>query len=230
MPSSGDKPNRAQGLFKVLVLVLAAAAVVASQSSFVQAQTGGIDTDPGDRGTGGRNTIEGRILIRGGRLLERRAKVQLRRLNNGDLFLLSDDNGAFTFRRLRGGTYTVIVDAGNEFEKASQSVDIIEPARRRDDPGITVQVTIFVEAKGSTSPSRPSGTIDATAGAVPDAARDLYKQALESSKSGDRNKAIDLFKQALAVSTNFMSALTEPACQYISLQDRDNAAEAMTHP
>src|SRR5215470_14670607 len=138
MLSPEGEPNRPQCFFQVLVLILVATAVVTLKSPSVRAQTRGIDTDPGDRGTGGRNTIEGRILIRGGRPLERRAKVRLRTLNSGDMFLLSDDNGAFTFRRLRGGTYTVIVDAGNEFEKASQSVDIIEPARRREEPGITV--------------------------------------------------------------------------------------------
>jgi tetratricopeptide (TPR) repeat protein len=206
-------------------LILTAAGLIALQSPSVHAQTGGIDSDPGDRGTGGRNTLEGRILLRGGRRLERRAKVQLRSFNSGDMFLLSDDNGAFTFRRLRGGTYTVIVDAGDEFEKASQSVDIIEPARRRDDTGIVVQVTIFVDAKGSVS--NPVGTVDAASGAVPDAAKDLYKQALESSKSGDRKKAIDQLKQALVIYPNFMTALNELGVQYMSLKEWDKASESL---
>src|SRR5689334_134342 len=49
----------------------------------VSAQIGGIDSDPGDRGTGGINTIQGNIYIPGGRRLDRRTKVTLRRSSGG---------------------------------------------------------------------------------------------------------------------------------------------------
>jgi tetratricopeptide (TPR) repeat protein len=200
--------------------------VIATCAIAVCAQSGGIDTDPGDPGTGGKNSIQGRIFVRGGGRLGQRAKVKLLSLASGEQFLMSDDNGGFMFRRLRGGTYTVVVDAGDEFEKASETVDIIEPMRRRDDPGVNVQVTVYVEPKRAPS-SSTVGTIDASAGGVPDAAKDLYKQAVESAKSGDRKKAVGELKQAVAIYPNFMTALNELGVQYIALKQFKEAAEAL---
>ena len=152
------------------------------------AQVGGIDTDPGDPGTGGRNTIQGTIFVSSGRRLDRRAKVRLRSIN-GDQFRMSDDNGAFSFLRLKGGTYTITVDAGSEFEIAYETVDIVELQRRRTDAGqtLTVQITL------STKPGvvRQPGTVDAATAGVPEAARTLYKEALEAGQLGDSQKAIE---------------------------------------
>ena len=71
-------------------------------SLVVCAQSGGIDPDPGDPGTGGKNSIQGRIFVRGGGRLTQRAKVTLLSLASGEQFLMSDDNGGFMFRRVRG--------------------------------------------------------------------------------------------------------------------------------
>jgi hypothetical protein len=89
-------------------------------------------------------------------------------------------------------------------------VDIIEPPRRRDDPGIVVPVTIYLEPRRSTSRSA-AGTIDASAGGVPDAAREMYKRAVESAQSGDRKKAIDQLKQALTIYPSLRRHLTSLA-------------------
>lgn len=210
---------------RVLSLSLFLSVCVSLCATPARAQVG-IDTDTGDPGTGGKNIIQGRIYVRGGARLDRRVKVSLRSISSGDLFQMSDDSGHFTFRRLKGGSYTVIVDAGQEFETATETVDIIEPARRRDDSGIVVPVTIYIEPKRA-STSNPIGTIDASSGGVPDAAKDLYKQAVESAKSGDRKKAIDELKQALAISPNFMTALNELGVQYIALKQFKEAAEAL---
>jgi tetratricopeptide (TPR) repeat protein len=216
---------RLKTLLRLPALILIAVVLVGLHARAVHAQTGGIDSDPADAGTGGKNTIDGKIFVRGGDRLQHRAKVQLRGMYAGEMFMFSDDIGAFTFRRLKGGTYTLIVDAGDEFEKASETVEIIEPARRREDPGVTVQVTVFLEMKRSAK--TPVGTIDAAAGAVPDKAKDLYKQAVESSKSGDRKKAIDQLKQAIAIYPNFMTALNELGVQYMNLKDWDKASESL---
>lgn len=118
------------------------------------------------------------------------------------------------------------MDAGEEFEPANEMVGIIEPPRRRDDPGIVVPVTIYLEPRRSTSRSA-AGTIDASAGGVPDAAREMYKRAVESAQSGDRKKAIDQLKRALTIYPSFMTALNELGVQYIALKQFDRAAEAL---
>jgi tetratricopeptide (TPR) repeat protein len=200
--------------------------LIASCAASARAQVGGIDSDPGDPGTGGKNSIQGRIFVRGGGRLDRRAKVMLRSMNNGDQFLFADDSGSFTFRRLRGGSYTVIVDAGEEFEKASETVDIIEPMQRRNAPGVMVSVTIYIESKRTESKG-VIGTVDAYAGGVPEVARELYKQAVESAQSGERKKAIEQLKQAVAIYPNFMTAFNELGVQYMALKQFKEAAEAL---
>lgn len=209
--------------------LISAFALVVISSCCVSArgQVGGIDSDPGDPGTGGKNSIQGRIYVHGGTRLPSRAKVKLRNMNSGEQFTFSDDTGSFTFRRLIGGTYTVTVDAGEPFEIASDTVNIIEPMRRgRNDPGVVVPVTIYIEAKGRATKSTV-GTVDASTGGVPDAARDLYKEAVESAQAGERTKAIDKLKQALQIYPNFMTALNELGVQYLALKQYKEAAEAL---
>jgi len=207
-------------------LFLATVLLTVLSTSEARAQVGGVDSDPGDPGTGGRNTIQGSIFLPGGQRPDARFKVKLTGLTSVEQFQLSDDGGSFTFRRLQGGTYTVIVDAGKEYEVASESVDIIEPPRRRNDPGITIPIHITLQPRGARTSGVP-GTVDARASAVPDSAKDLYKQAMESSKSGDRNKAIEELNKALEIYPNFVSALTELGVQYMQLKQWDRATDAL---
>ena len=191
------------------------------------AQIGGIDSDPGDRGTGGVNVIQGNIFIPGGRRLDYRAKVKLRSAIGGaEQYQLSDDSGAFSFRRLVGGSYTLTVDAGSDYEIAVETVDIIEPGRRRGDPGMIMPVNIVLKVRSNPIPGK-AGTIDASAGGVPEEARELYKQAVQSAAAGDNKKAIEQLNQALKLHPNFMTALNELGVQYMALKEWRKAAEAL---
>ncbi|HXU35130.1 MAG TPA: tetratricopeptide repeat protein [Blastocatellia bacterium] len=206
-------------------LFLATAMLTVLSTSEARAQVGGIDSDPGDPGTGGKNTIQGSIFLPGGQRPDARFKVKLTGLASVEQFQFSDDSGSFTFRRLQGGRYTVIVDAGRDYEIANESVDIIEPPRRRNEPGVTVPIHITLQLRGSKLGTL--GTVDARTAAVPDAAKDLYKQAMESAKSGDRKKAIEELNKALEIYPNFMSALTELGVQHMQLKQWDKATDAL---
>lgn len=200
------------------------ALLIAFFVSSARAQVGGIDPDPGDPGTGGRNTIQGTIFLANGRRLDRRAKVRLRSMN-GDQFVMSDDSGAFSFRRLKGGSYTISVDAGSEFEIAYETVDIIELPRRRTDSGQVQTVQITLSPKPGAT--KQTGTVDASTAGVPEAARALYKEALEAAQSGDSKKAIEKLGEALKIHPNYMSALNELGLQYMKLKMLDKAEEAL---
>jgi Tfp pilus assembly protein PilF len=207
-------------------LLLAAALLTTVCTTTALAQVGGIDTDPGDRGTGGKNTIQGTIYLPGGQRLDRRVKVKLTGLANGEQFQMSDDSGSFSFRRLQGGRYVVVVDAGSEFEVHSEAVDLIEPAQRRGTPGITVPVYITLQPRRSSGSGTP-GTVDAKAGGLPEAARELYKQAMESAKSADPKKAIEDLNKALEIYPNFMAALNQLGVQYMEVKEWGKAVEAL---
>lgn len=207
-------------------LLLAAAVLATVCTTTTRAQVGGIDPDPGDRGTGGRNTIQGTIFLPGGQRLDRRVKVKLTGLASGEQFQMADDSGSFSFRRLQSGRYVVVVDAGSEFEVHSEAVDLIEPASRRGSPGITVPIYITLQPRRGGSSGAP-GTVDAKAGGLPEAARDLYKQAMESAKSGDPKKAIEDLNKALEIYPNFMAALNQLGVQYMELKEWGKAVEAL---
>jgi len=191
------------------------------------AQMGGIDTDRGDLGTGGRNTIQGNIFYANGRRMDRRVKVKLRSLY-GEQFRMADDSGSFSFLRLKGGTYTLIVEAGPEFEVATETVDIIEAPRRSGDPGQTHTVQITLQPKQTATP-KTVGTVDASTGGVPEEARKLYKAAMESAAAGDNKKAMELLNSALKIHPTYMSALNELGLHYMRLKQFNKAAESFSH-
>ncbi|MFL6215306.1 MAG: tetratricopeptide repeat protein [Blastocatellia bacterium] len=193
-----------------------AALLILLCATMTRAQVGGIDPDPGDPGTGGRNTIQGVIFFGNGRRVDRRVKVRLRGLNN-DSFTMSDDSGAFAFRRLAGGSYTLTIDAGNEFEVATENVDIIEPMRRRNDPGQLYNVQITLRTKAAAS--QPVGTVDASI----EPARQLYKEALDSIQAGNSKKAIEQLNEALKLLPTFVPALNELGLQYMRQKQYDKA-------
>lgn len=201
--------------------------LIAICASTASAQVGGIDSDPGDLGTGGVNMIQGNIFLPGGRRLDRRAQVKLRSsIGGAEQYQLSDDTGEFSFRRLKGGSYTLTVDAGKEYEPAVEVVDIVEAPRRRGDSGMIVPVNVVLKSRTDPAPVK-SSTVDASTAGVPDAARDLYKQAVASAGAGDRKKAIEQLNQALQICPTFMTALNELGVQYMSLKDWRKAAEAL---
>lgn len=197
-----------------------AAMLIILCATMASAQIGGIDSDPGDPGTGGKHMIQGMIFYENGRRLDRRAKVRLRSLSMEN-FVMSDDTGSFSFRRLRDGSYTVIVDAGNDYEIATENVDIIEPARRPSDPGQSRSVQIILRAKKSIA--KPVGTVDASTGGVPEEARQLYKQALDLVQAGEHKKAIEQLNEALKLYPTFVPALNELGVQYMRQKEYGKA-------
>ena len=182
-----------------------------------------------DTGMGGRHAIEGRIFLPSGRRADRRMRVRLSG-SKGESYSLSDDNGAFAFRRLDPGTYRVTVEGGQEFEAATESVDIFDAGgARRVGTGQVVNVQFHLRPKASTTPSAPPGVINAALAAVPAEARALYEKALRASQGGDHRKAVEHLRAALALHPDFALAHNELGAQYMKLDELDKAAEAFRH-
>src|SRR3954470_904096 len=94
-------------------VALCALLFVALFSSAARAQIGVEDT-----GTGGKHVIQGRIVFPSGRRAgsDTRLKVRLQTQSAGELSVYTDSNGYFGFRSLESGSYTVIIEGGNDFE------------------------------------------------------------------------------------------------------------------
>lgn len=213
--------NLSRYIFSALVVVLLCLTAAHAQSG------GGVD----QTGTGGRHTIQGRIYFPSGRRTDARAKVKLENFNSGELSVLSDPNGSFVFRGLEAGSYTVVVDAGDAYEIARESVYIDtdggNPRRGVVLPPVprlyTVQITLQIKNEAKAR----AAVVNAVLAAVPETARELYRKAMLSLQTGDTAKAIEQLKAAVASYPSFPLALNELGVQYLKLGQIDKASEVL---
>lgn len=215
--------NPGRALFALLLAALCAQAT--------HAQIGVDDT-----GTGGRHVIQGRIVFPSGRRADSRLKVRLQTQSSGELSVYTDANGSFGFRSLESGSYTVVIEGGNDFETVRESVYIETDINRmiRGAPSspsttrpYTLQVYLQPKRKpGMTAQSRP-GTLNASLATVPKPALDLYNKALDAARNNEHAKAIEFLKAAVAAHQDFPLALTEMGMLYMKLKEPAKAAEAL---
>ncbi|HMF55217.1 MAG TPA: tetratricopeptide repeat protein [Pyrinomonadaceae bacterium] len=189
-----------------------------------KAQMSGIDPDPGDRGTGGRSTIQGRVFFPSGRTVDHRLKVTMTSVGTADFFTYTDDSGAFAFRRLSNGTYMITVDAGREYLLARETVVIAEPSRRTS---IGQVFTVQLQLQIRDEESNRAALLDAALVNVPKPARDEYQKAIQSEHEGDSKKALEHLKNAVNIYPQFMLAYNELGVQYFRLGQLDDAAAAL---
>ena len=207
--------------YSLLVTSLLLLAVV------VQAQSG-TDTT----GTGGRHTISGRLVFPSGQRADLQLKVRLENQGQGDLTVLSDLNGNFSFRSLIAGNYTVIIDGGEFFETVRESVFIdpynVAPSRI---PGAVpvsrpINLQIYLRPKQETVRAK-AGVLNAALANVPKPAVELFEKGLEAASRGDSDKAIDHFKRAVGLYPEFGLALNELGVQYLKRGELDKAEEVL---
>jgi tetratricopeptide (TPR) repeat protein len=177
----------------------------------------------GDIGNGGKNIIQGNIFLPGGRKMDRRAKITLRSVGFGEQFALSDENGEFVFRSLRDGSYTVTVDAGEEFEVVNERVDLIEPPKRRGSSFGEIS-TVSINLQPKNSQPAPPGTISATK--IPEDALKSYGRAQQLVKDGKTDEAIAELKKALVTCPTFAAAFNELGLDYLKKKQITDAEEA----
>ena len=173
-----------------------------------------------------RNTIQGDIIIPNGQRLDHPIIVWLSS-NRGEISTTSNGNGSFFFRQLGGGRFTVRVDAGDQYERATETVDIVDSgtmgAMSRLGQIYSVQIHLRLKAE----PPITKGVISAND--TPQAALDLYNKALESVKEGHRDKAIEQLKGALAIQPTFVAALNGLGVQYLKMGNHQAALETFTN-
>jgi len=170
-------------------------------------------------GTGGNHVISGKIFFPSGRRAEGTIQVKLQSFGAGDISTIADSSGSFTFTSLAPGNYTVVINAGDEYEVAREGVTIdsdlnlsrsgvsLNSGSRRYTVMVTLQVKALNHAKAS--------VVNAALAEVPEQARALYEKALQFGKSGDAEKAIGNLKAAISLYPKFPLALNELGVQYL---------------
>jgi len=193
-----------------------------------QAQTGaGIDST----GTGGRHSITGRLVFPSGQRADLQLKIRLECPGQGDMTVLSDRNGNFSFQSLIAGNYTLTVEGGEYFETESERV-FIEPYNSEPAAGVQMvpisrptNVQIYLRPKGQAS--QKASVLNAALAKVPKPAVELYEKGMESAGRNEPDKAIDNLKRAVALYPDFALALTELGIQYLKKGELDKAAEVL---
>jgi Tfp pilus assembly protein PilF len=189
-----------------------------------------------DTGTGGKHVIQGRIVFPSGRRADTRLKVRLQTQSAGELSVYTDSNGYFGFRSLEAGSYTVIIEGGNDFETVRESVyietDVNSMIRGITIPTVTRPYTlqVYLQPKrkdGAMPPESRPGTLNASLASVPKPALDLYNKALDAAHNNEAAKAVELLKAAVAAYHNFPLALTEMGMLYLKLKEPAKAAESL---
>ena len=183
-------------------------------------------------GTGGIHLIQGYIFFPSGRRAEGTIIVRLQSLQYGELQLIPDSSGAFTFSSLAPGSYTVIIDAGNEYEVFREGVFIDTDADTSRTgarvPPTTRRYTVMahLSPKIRAGIGKPS-VVNAALAAVPDKARKLYERGVEEARSENPVKAANTLKEAVTLYPNFPLALNELGVQYLKLRQVNKAIDIL---
>jgi len=200
--------NRAFSILKLMLI----ASMISSAALTVKAQAPG--SNRGLASSGGRNMIQGRVHFPAGETASGKTiKVSLESVSAfGSMSTVADQDGVFRFTSLEAGDYTVVVDAGNEYEKAREPVSIYRDA---SPGGRSFQVAIQLYPKVNSSNPLFAN--------VPEKALNLYQKGSAAARKGDAKAAVESLSAAVAAYPNFPSALSELGAQYLILKQYDKA-------
>lgn len=181
----------------------------------------------------GNEQIEGRVFFPPGDKSSARPLVKLQSLSSPEVTGVTDRDGLFRFTHLRPDEYTVIVEAGDEYERATETVAIgnsgAVPAQ--GSPG-QYAIPLVYQVQIHLKPKRLKTNGNATAAntvfaSVPAPARELFQKALENARAGNHVKAIEQLKSAISQAPKFTLAYNELAVQYLKIGRETQAAETL---
>jgi len=193
----------------LLFIVLLSTAIIHSQAP----------GDPPGRNYPGRNTVTG-IVFKPDRLPAGRGIAI--RLSKGvnDFTAWTDQDGKFVIRGVDNGTYSLIVEAGDEFEPLRERFEI---ALASGDPAQTYNFDLRLRFKLGTKPK--PGVVDATMAGVPSKAQQHYQDALAAIAKGDYQGGVNELLLAVAQYPEFTNAHTELGTQYQRLNQFEKSEE-----
>ena len=185
-------------------------------------------------GNGGVHIIQGYVFFPSGRRAEGATTivVKLTSLQFGELQAIPDSSGAFSFSSLSPGNYTVIVNAGDEYEVSREGVYIDTDLNLSRTgirlPTTTRRYTVMVHLQPKLKSGHAKGSVlNAALAGVPEKARKLYEKGVEQARANEVAKAADSLKEAVSLHPNFPLALNELGVQYLRLHQADKAVEVL---
>jgi Flp pilus assembly protein TadD len=199
--------------FRDSVLVIVALLVL---SVSLSANAQGVGSSRGLASGDGIHTIQGRVYFPSGQSTSSMPlKVSLESVSSfGAMSTVTDQDGAFRFSHLQAGGYTVVVDAGKEYETAREPVNI---DREASTGGRIVNVAIQLRLKANAS--------NPAFADVPPSAQDLYQKGVVAAQKGNAKESVEFLSRAISAYPNFPVALSDLGLQYLKLGQMDKAGQ-----
>ncbi len=189
-------------------------------------------------GTGGINTIKGRIYTSDGKSIDTQIKVRVESQAGSDLSLITDQTGGFVFQNMSPGTYSIVVDAGSNFEIFSETVLIdpdVQAAPVRGAPPVpalaksfTVPVYLRPKTVAKAVDQQQTGVVNARYADAPLDAVKHYEKGLALDKAGKSDEALNEFRQAVTAYPSLEPAYVETGKIYLKKSRLDDAIKAFS--
>lgn len=182
----------------------------------------------------GNEEIQGRVILPSGDKTGARPVVRLQSLSSSEIRTVVDQNGNFRFTHVRPDVYTVIVEGGDLYEDASDTVEVgnsgTVPAEGNPAESaipFVYQVQIYLVPKRSNATTVGAFSSNTVTDRLPVAARRLFQQALENAAAGNHAKAIEQLKSTISQAPKFALAYNELAVQYLKIGQGAQAVETL---
>ena len=177
-------------------------------------------------GTGGIHQIRGKIYLPSGLSYDSPIEVELQSTTDATLKVTTDVSGSFAFVNLAPGSYTIVVNAGEQFEVVREYVPIDDEIKlpvRVNAHAKTFTVPMYLQLKRGFGVEHKASVIDAKWSTI---SKDAIHQ-LENGNQALRDKQLDKaeasFKKAIEIAPNFAPAYTTLGKLYLSLGRVDEA-------
>lgn len=161
-------------------------------------------------GTGGIHTIQGRIYLPSGRMIDSSIKVELQSSRDASIEVYTDVNGGFAFRALSPGNYIIVVHAGETFETIREYITIDTEAqgnvRILPTPKV-VTVPVYLQHKRGVI--LRNEVISAKWSTVPDDTLNNFKRGVELAQANKPVEAEAALRKAIELTPSFAPAHTE---------------------
>lgn len=213
-------PVRSQPNLQHLLLAVVYLLFFFTPSAF--SQISGISDSESQTNLGGNNSIIGMVFDPSGRPLRQRVNIRLSTMTRGDRVFTTNENGAFAFRGLPSGSYTITINREAEYKPYTTSVDVLQTGGGSRPTPTVVTVNIRLEYKDRNK----IGVVNAELLSVPEKARNHYQKGIEESGKDNREAAIEEFKLAIAEHPSFTMAFNELGVQYLKLGRLEEADQA----
>lgn len=221
MPRLTSRRGRAEVYFLLALICVLLLPVATSAQGNGRASTG----------TGGIHVIQGYVFFPSGRRAEGTIIVRLQPSNGGDITVMPDSSGAFIFSSLTPGNYTLVVNAGDEYELAHESVYIDSDLNMSRGgmrvPSASRRYTVMIHLQEKRGAAIKVGVVNAALAEVPEKARKAFEKGLEYARTGDAQRAADSLKEAVTLYPKFPLALNELGVQYLKLGHTEKAIETL---